>query len=297
MIVNFVTQSGESVASYRYHNQIPAKALQSLGHEAVVTGYPIIGADAYVFSKHWNYGDHWYAMALAQLGKKMIFHCCDNHFGREHGEHYRRMMSIVDKVTVTTPYMGKVLKLQGIKQRAQVIDDPYEFDEAPAQFAPYGKLKVLWFGHPSNIGPLADIWPEIKDKCDLRICTSTTGRLGSVFEGASILPYSKPGLLFAMAWSDCVILPQTLDEITMVKSPNRLVEAVRRGKFVIASPIPSYTQFTDIMYIGDVSDGVEWILRQKNERIVEKIRKAQEYVKQKFDPAIIGKKWERILSA
>lgn len=292
MKVNFIIITDETVASFRFHNVIPAQELSFLGHQSFITEYPLDGCDVYVFSKHLNYGDHWYMKALKSEGKKTVFHCCDNHFNLPHGDHYRRMINTADIVTASTQAMADIIQSEtGVF--AKVIPDVYEQGERSACFKPDGKLKVLWFGHPSNLDGLAESMPL--EDIDLVLCTSTS-EVPLPLVGQKVVLWTPKNLHMALDWCDVVIIPSIVsDDRKVVKSHNRLTDSVMSGKFVIATPLPSYEEFKDI-YLGDIKEGLDWLKCKDTTDIENRIAKSQDYIRTKYSPDVIGKRWAEVLS-
>jgi hypothetical protein len=294
MKINFVTVANDTVASYRYHNLIPANQLKELGHEVNISPMPGLDADVYCFSKHFNSGDYWYMRGVQSAARKTVFHCCDNHFGTEMADHYRRMLAGVDKVIASTEELASVIKIETGRD-ATVIHDPYEMEEAEPKFAPEGALKLLWFGHPTNIQPLLDLWPKLKgykvmvmSDPSLKISQDTGGTI-------PIVPWSPENIDTALNQCDAVIIPSAMGERQKVKSPNRLVEAVRKGKYVLADPLPSYQAFDKWMWIGDIEKGLALLESQDKDVIEGRIRDTQAYIRENHSPELIGKQWEEVL--
>ena len=78
--------------------------------------------------------------------------------------------------------------------------------------------------------------------------------------------------------------------VSAAKSGNRLIEAVRAGKFVVAEPLPAYEEFAEWMWVGDLREGVEWALGNEKE-CLKRVRKAQKYVQKHYSMEVIGPKW------
>lgn len=293
MKINFVTVASDLMASYRYHNLIPAKELGK-NHEVTITPWPDDGNDIYCFSKHFNRGDIWYVRGLKSKGKKTVFHVCDNHFDTEHQNHYRNMINEVDEVIVSTEELASVVKIETGRE-PKVIYDPYEFDSKEPDFKPNGPLKLLWFGHPSNIPGLMTLWPTIRDNY-IMIVTSedVNGKIKIDGKPFPVVKYTKENLLKAFDMCDAVIIPSELGSKQRVKSPNRLVESVQRGKYVLANEIPSYQEFSD-MWIGDIKQGLDFLKMQDSETINKRIKNTQEYIRKNHSPEIIGSMWNDVL--
>lgn len=235
--------------------------------------------------------------ALKREGRKVMFHCCDNHFPTKHNAHYRRMIAEADCVITPTFSMAEIIKKEtGIQ--AVVIPETYELPEKEPCFKPDGKLKLLWFGHPSNLQDLINILPDLDDH-ELRICTAMIKPWPGKLDGYQVLPYTADNILSALDWCDAVIIPSSCDERKKVKSANRLMESVRRGKFVVAADLPSYREYDAFMRIYEPHEGIEkelcWLQEQTSEEIEGRIHDAQEYIKTFYAPEVIGRKWEQIL--
>lgn len=299
MKINFVTIADPTIASYRYHNAIPARELELMGHEVKVTQFPRMDADRYIFSKHFNPSEYWTMKGMVSEGKETVFHCCDNHFANDHAEHYRRMITTADRVICTTPEMAEVIWTE-TERRATVIPDTYEMAQIEPSYNFDGKMKVLWFGHPVNLKGLAKVLP-LPEWCELRLVTNLAGpdgkqiKLGEVFDGIACARWSIDNLIHALKWCDCVILPVEDTPSNRTRSHNRLLESVRRGKFVIASPIPAYMEYTDDMYIGDVQTGLIWLKGQEKELIEARIARCQKYIEENYNPKKVGEMWQTAL--
>lgn len=295
MIINFVTVANETMASYRYHNEIPAKALNKRGHTVFISAYPLTQAlDVVVFSKHFNHGDIWYLRGCKTRGIKTVFHCCDNHFETKEKNHYRSMLFEADEIIASTEEMASLIKVE-TGRTAKVIYDAYEFEEAPPLYHPQEKLKLLWFGHPTNIGAFLDKLEVLKGH-QFMIVTDPSVQKNIKINNKPIhvVPYSKANLIEAMKGCDAVIIPSEMGPRQTVKSPNRLVESVRRGKFVIADPIPSYLAFEDYCFIGDIEEGIKYLQEAKEEVIEKRLTDGQAYIRENHSPEKIGKEWEGV---
>jgi glycosyltransferase involved in cell wall biosynthesis len=110
------------------------------------------------------------------------------------------------------------------------------------------------------------------------------------------LPWSRPAVATELARADLVLLPQdAASEWGRVKSHNRLVEALRAGRFAVASPIPSYLELGEFAWTGEpLADGVEWALAHPD-NVLAKIHAGQDAVEKRFSPRKIGERWAATL--
>lgn len=292
MKINFVSTSHEGMASYRYHNMIPAYQLSKLGHTCNLSKRPVENQDIYIFSKHHEYKDQKH---IQEVSGTKVFHCCDSHFDTKHNEHYRHMIKHADLVICTTRLMADIVK-QETGVDAVVVPDTFEFPIDEPRFDYHGgKLKVLWYGHLSNINGLSKIVDQITHH-NLKICTHATNESHVKIHPIHYIEYSHPSLKMAFEWCDVVIVPVNMENgRRLVKSHNRVTEAVISGKFVIASPIESYKEYDKWMYIGDVVKGLEWLTHQGPTEITKRIRQAQSHAINSYNPERIGKLWATAL--
>lgn len=269
-----------SVASYRYRCLIPMRGLRRLGQECVI-GL----ADTTVFSKHYVTDSLQAARGLKQAGGRVLVDICDDHFGGKFDEHYRGLCEAADVVTVPTAGMAdRVLAETG--RTAELVPDPYEYPLAvPAM--PSGTVKrLLWYGHPSNLSGLQRVLPALKGY-EVLVASSQP------LEGAKFMPWSREGMLLAYAWCDAVIIPVEDTDKAACKSPNRLVEAVRQGRYVISEPLPSYEPYG--MWSGDIAEGLERV-KADPAAALQAVGAAQGVVERLNNPLEISKVWNRVVS-
>jgi hypothetical protein len=149
---------------------------------------------------------------------------------------------------------------------AVVIADPYENSEGKPEVL---GDRVLWFGHQANIESLR---PYRDMKVDL--CTA---------EAWSLEREAKA------LWSAAVVL---LTGNNPGASSNRVVKALRAGRFVVApDDCPSsWKELSEYIWIGDVRKGVRWALENREEAC-SKVSAGQRYIKTRFSPQLIGSQW------
>jgi hypothetical protein len=254
--VSFIHRGGPEMASYRYRASIPAKILGASLND--------LKADTVVFAKPAVGDDHW-ALFARNEGRTVIVDFCDDHFDQQL---YQRMLQYADYVTCPT----EAMKARIAHPDVTVILDPYEFDEE----APHcNGNKVLWFGHGTNFPTLLPLLPQI------------FAPLTVVSNIPLAMPWSLETMVEQFALNDIVILPATAD----YKSPNRAVEAIRQGCFVVAEPHPALNDFPGI-WIGDIPKGIEWA-SQNPLQANAWTRRAQKWVKERYSPRTLADAWKR----
>ena len=246
------------MASFRYRAQIPAKELG--------WGVNDLTADTLILSKPQPQ-----EMALLEH-HRVVADFCDDHFDRL--PHYREVLRRADAVTCPTKVMRA--RIRSLGRDAHIVPDPYEYDE----LAPHcSGNRVLWFGHPTNLPSARRVFARIADT-PLRVVSSAP----------DCIPWSLTGMLEEFALADIVILPAT----AAYKSPNRAVEAIRQGCFVVAEPHPALDEFP--IWKGDIKEGVQWAAANPsvaNEMTLQ----AQGFVSRRFSPKTQAAAWRTVLES
>jgi len=227
---------------------------------------------------------------------------------------YQRQLGQVAKLIVCSP--GLAVALRNCATRGlHVIDDPFESTTAAEPRAPRDKpLRLLWFGNfamgvfPFITASLAAIVEQVKHlNVELEFITRME-QVSLVADLEEILLAQNPKLRFRFtAWSlvntelalercDIVLLPQEHEsDYGRVKSSNRLVSAIRGGRFAVASPIAAYQELEKYAWVNkDLAKGVLWALAHPDQAR-ERIDKGQKYVSVRFSPETIGKQWRDVL--
>lgn len=198
-----------------------------------------------------------------------------------------------------------------------VIEDPYESALAgEPRFIPGPTLRCVWFGV---------FGPPLRAYIEAQFAGIARRLVGRAVELAFVTYASQEKLVREMAmamalreayphfsirfveWSlaatareleqaDLVVLPQdAASDWGRVKSHNRLVEAIRAGRFAVVSPVPSYLELKDYAWVGeDLANGIEWALEHPDEAR-KRLVAGQAYIAERFAPARIGAQWADVL--
>lgn len=252
--VSFIHWGDKNSASWRYRAKIVSEGWASLND---------FTADTLIFAK--PQANELMEMARAKArGAWVIVDFCDDHFD---WVHYQEALRLADAVSCNTEVMAKIIKGHG--RDATVIGDPYEYPEAKPH---YNGLNLLWYGHAVNKHSLERILPDLEGY-NLRVVSN--------FGGA--IPWSHETMLEEFARADIVLMPATAE----YKSPNRTIEAIRQGCFVVSERdlgIPH-------IYIGNILEGIKWTQTQDINSL---ISKAQKFVTDEFTPQILIDKWKTL---
>lgn len=260
MRITFFHRGGPEIASYRYRAQIPARELGACLNQGWLT------SEVFVYAKPLE-GELIEARWLKASGKKIVVDFCDDHFD---DPHYMEFLSLADAVTCPTRDMARIMKNLG--RDAEIILDPYEFPEV----LPHMNDKVLWFGHRSNFPALQ----RILDKFDNDLTVISNLPLA--------MPWSLETMREQFYLHGIVVMPAGAS----YKSPNRVVEAVRQGCFVVAEPHPALEGFEGI-WIGDIPEGITWASHYPSEAY-EWTQRAQKYVKERYSPQTQASAWKTL---
>jgi hypothetical protein len=215
-------------------------------------------ADIYILSKP----------QAQDLDKELfIADFCDDHFTNDY------YLDILDKaLLVTCPTVSMQQRIKTLGREATVIPDPYEY---PLEAPHCNGERLLWYGHGSN---LYSIVKWLKTFKNVRIVSNVE----------NTILWSHQTMLREFKLADIVLMPATKD----YKSPNRTIEAIRQGCFVVAEPHLSIQDFP--IYIGNLEEGVIWA-RTHQQQANQMILEAQQYIEARYSPQTVASAWKPIL--
>lgn len=256
-------------ASGRYRNIMPYNWLLDNGWKE--------GSDVLVSMKHmWPYDP------TKDYGK-YIFDICDDHFNNKKiADHYYHHCELADLVTCNSEVMSDII-LEKTGRVPFIIPDPVEFERQ----APHYCKTFLCFGHEWNVSLLNSIpnlGHALKGK-PLEIVSEP-------FE-PFVTPYSRENIIEAFSRAGAVLIPVGKKK---AKSANRLIESINAGCFVICNDMPAYEEFREFAWVGDIVEGIEWYINNKEEAL-KKIKEGQEYISKKYTIDQIGPMWGDAIGA
>lgn len=308
------------LASTRYRVLGPALQLDRLGHPVQIAtlppgpvppGFLDVPCDVLVFSKSFRPEHAPLVQAQRARGAKIVADYCDDHFENgEIGPWYTQLARTADVVVASTPAMAAAVRRHAGRD-AVVITDPVEGRRAPPVFAPrLPKLRMLWFGNSNNLMSIVEHLAELRSLAaqvpiDLTVLTSPSPavdnlvadvvRLDPARISARVVPWSIEQTWKALEGCDLVWIPVVGGERYSVKSPNRLVEAVWAGRYVVADAMPAYEPYADAVSVGTgLVKGVMDALADPA-AVEERIGMAQRRVGREHSPFGVGLAWARAL--
>lgn len=246
-------------------------------------------------------------------GMKLILDICDYPFRSDKGAvpaFYRTTLPLADAVVVNSARMAEQMAPH-VGKAVTVIEDAVLGAPAAPRFAPSARLKLLWFGHPSNLRFL-EPWingliGQGPKPCRLTVVTEDghgvreaasqlSARFAPSFDMAFV-PWSLQATQRELAQCDLAILPSDPgDPRKSGASANRLAEVVQAGRFAVASLLHSYLAFSDSAWVGEnLLDGLQWALANPASAVT-RIARGQLLVRERYAMEAVGRQWLALLT-
>jgi hypothetical protein len=238
------------------------------------------GADITVFSKPQPDDLVMFEQVQAR-GAKAVVDICDDHFSHPKlGEIYVEMAQKADAVVCPTAEMARRIR-QYAEKDAQIIPDSWENRGQPHADG----NKFLWLGHQSNLKEILPYHAMLK-KYDMTYCTGPNDLIECV-------PWSTAAQEQLLRESNIVLLPNAEETY---KSPNRLINAIMAGCFVIGSKIVINKEFRHFCYLGPVKGGIQFSQAYRHE-LNALVREGQRYIRMHYSREQIGAQWNTLFAS
>ena len=304
------------LASARYRVLIPAQHLARRGHSVQVMSLPAgdiprealdAQADVAIFGKSFDASNERLAAHLRSRGMRVIVDYCDDHFEHAvHGAHFRRLAEAATDLVASTDVLAESIK-RHTGREARVITDPVEGPRGTPRFEPrLPALRVMWFGHPTNLVSVIDKAPELEALArrmpvEFTLVTERSADVERLAGGIAallpdrltvrLLPWTVEGTWKMLEQSDVVWIPVANEGAKMAKSPNRLLESMWAGRLVVADAVPAYRPFEDLMPLGlGLENGVLRALAD-TKAVEQRLRDAQRRVARSHSGFECGRLW------
>ena len=267
MTASFIHEGSPLMASWRYRAFIPSRELGLAMNDYC--------ANTLVFAKPQSFEIE--RARVAHAGRqKIVVDFCDPHFDQPH---YMEFALLADAITCPTQAMADEIERRTLGDwvlpKPIVIADPFEYPEEEPHC---NGTNLLWYGHGVNMDSLIRVMRQLDDY-PLMIVSNTPWSL----------PWSHETMLDQFALADIVVIPATAAH----KSPNRAVEAIRQGCFVVAEPHPGLNDIPGI-WIGNLKEGIEWASHNAQEANRLTLQ-AQDWVARKYSPQTLASAWKNVL--
>jgi hypothetical protein len=314
------------LASYRYRAAIPLRALRERGHEcdwyALSAGDTVDGAhpalrdaDVLVFAK--NHTEPGEVIALLDharsQGLPTVVDVCDDYFSVSHelSPYYHALVERAHTVTASSCRLAAAVE-DATDRAAHLVRDPYEGPAGTPRWSPEAShVSALWFGTPLNLPALLDAamalpariegfrldlvaltrWCEGLEEAFAQITARSGGKLA-----LSFLEWSLPRNWSELERCDVVLIPvKSDDRFSAAKGPNRLVEALRAGRYAVTGTLAAYDDFKPFAAVGgDIAAELTWAL-QNPAAVLQRIAAGQAYVAKHYSPQAVAVEWEAVL--
>lgn len=258
----------------------------------------------------------WYQVCATarNSGCPLLIDLCDYPFAMSPPvqSFYTEALKICDTVVVNSERMAELMSSH-ISRRPIVIEDAILGEARNPEFAPAGRLRLLWFGHPGNLRYLDHCLDGLvgfarRASCRLTVVTAAgygaeeaAQRIERQFRPAleaRFVEWSLESMAGALRRADLVLVPSDpKDPVKAGVSANRVAVTLWAGRFPVATPMPSYLAFSDGVWLGDnLIEGIQWALGNRIE-VRARIRLGQAMVAEKFTPNRLGPQWCRLLES
>lgn len=169
--------------------------------------------------------------------------------------------------------------------------------------------QILWFGNVGSVEPrfgvvnLTDIAGELESVARevpfrLLVVTGDRGAYRKLIEplglDAAFARWDRLTIFRHVRRSAAVILPNSRDEFSICKSPNRATLALSQGVPVVATRIPSLDVLEDAILFDDFHAGLLRYLTDPD-LAAEHVRRAGAIIEREFAPAAVAQKWLALL--
>ncbi|HZZ94554.1 MAG TPA: methyltransferase domain-containing protein [Usitatibacter sp.] len=308
------------LASARYRVILPAQQLARRGHGVRIASLPPGGwpeavvqapCDAVVISKSFHVQNEELALAMKRRGVRVAVDFCDDHFAdARFGPHFRRLAGLADTVIAGSEAMAQAIR-RHTGREATVVTDPVEGPRGAPRFEPrFPRLRLAWFGHPSNLPALAARADELhalaaRHPVELAVVTQPSAEVEAYVAGVAARPdggiearltaWSRQATWDALAHCDAAWIPVQDEGAVRVKSPNRLLEAAWAGRFVVAGALPAYAPWSDVLAVGEPLDRAMSRALEDPHATCARIAQAQRRIAAAHSGFACGADWARAL--
>lgn len=262
--------------------------------------------------------------AAVQAGTPVIADFNDDHFDHpQMGGYWRQLARLATVCVAGSDAMAQLLA-RHTQRPTRVVGDPIAsppgeprvfraatgLQRLVSRLLPGSgqqRLKLVWYGNTVNwpamqrwaqeLAPLSQTQPFV-----LWLVTSPTEAVQSFVRDfnarhapaalAELIEWDEQTQWDVVRDADIVLLPSDpSDPKKNVKTSNRLVDALHAGRFVVASPLPAYQEFSETVALTEAPISALFNMIERPDEILERISQGQKIVKKELSKESIGARW------
>jgi len=284
-------------ASHRIRALRPVEGLKSLGVDADIVNLRTINQittdDIVIVTK--DSGLEVIPM-LQQQGYTVGFDLCDNKF-KEEGERYQQYCKIADFVTCNTEFMQQEVK-QATGLDSYVFVDSVERPQQTHRQTDCQPVRLVWYGGAASLkyvdfGHCIQLLNRSKIDYELTILVDNAEqRIGHLSKLGNVrcVDWSYDTQEQIVSESDIVFIPmfKNNQRRTRTKSPNRVLDGIAQGRWVIAGNVPSYQQVKEFCWLGDPVEGIQHYINKPLD-VARRIKAGQRWIQNNASPEAVAR--------
>lgn len=301
-----------NLASTRLRTAVACKFLKSKGYTATVGDFIVGKVDKVIIGKiglNSNKFENWISQIIEHKKNdtKIYLDYTDNHMGIKSPvqKYYQSFFAITDSLIVTNNKMKEIVSDYWYGP-IDIIPDAIEVDIVQPKDIKNTPLRLLWFGHVSNLEFLINYIENNKiindDKYHIKIMTNLYGielinkylKKYNKLNNVDIFEWSKNLMCSVALNSDVCIIPSSKNNPRKSGvSSNRLITALALGLPTLATSLPSYQDYSKY-YIDIDLHPIDSI--QENLKIQKNIiKESQNFIFEKYSKYKIGELWQKLI--
>ena len=308
----FFSPQPELIASYRVSGILPADNLKIkkgifLENDDPIKFFSINRSKLVIFAKPFHTNAINLALEAVKQNIKIILTCDDWNFDKSNlkraqiNEIMTSIAKISNSVVVKTNIAAEIVK-KNTNIDCDVIPDCIEskgFESINNISYPF---KLGWCGKHTNWDTLYYGILEILKYdilANLTVITNFTKKFDNFKYNIKELKQKKILINF-IEWSpnyhsmfyntDIILVPYIYDNRRLVKSINRITDALNLGKIVVSSKMPFNKNLNNYCVLGNLGEGLKWIKNNKKEALI-KAKLGKEWSTKNFNIEKISQQW------
>ncbi len=214
-----------------------------------------------------------------------------------------KLLQNSDHIVVKSIDAGKVIRMNK-KINFNVIHDCLRYPPLENIYEFKKDINLMWFGSSSNHDTLIKGLKEIEEYKIKRKIFVITNKIENIYRvitknkfkyvSLEIITFTETNLIEAAKQSSIILMPLIEDHIRLVKSSNRIIDALNLGRFVVKSKTKFHDELDKYCFVGNMGDGINWFI-SNFEKAKNKIDLGKKFVQSNFSINEISKSWTNLL--